>query len=194
MRLVTIAQPFERSVLPPHALQSARGRSAAVTMAAGRYGSRRRQRLAAGWRALERSSRSGADPTTVLEDTVACIWKIIEHAASEYGLDVSRHGIRAVLARRQLVRRATATLSAVIRRGVQSGAFRPACPSWAIRRLPYAIVAGACVHWVFGLATRPSLRPRTAVDAALELLRPRRPSRVAAVPAGDAATVGALGR
>lgn len=194
MRLVTIAQSPERSVLPPKALQSAMGRSPAVTTADGRYGSRRGQRLEAGWRALERSSRSGADSTTVLEETVGCIWRIIEHAASEYGLDVSRHGIRAVLARRQLVRRATATLSAVIRRGVASGAFRPACPSWAIRRLPYAIVAGACVHWVFGLATGPSLRARTAVDAALELLRPRSLSRVAAVPAGDAVTVGVLGR
>lgn len=194
MRLVTIAQSSERSALPPKALQSAMGRSRAVTMAPGGYGSRRRQRLAAGWRALERSSRSGADSTTVLEETVACIWKIIEDAASEYGLEVSRHGIRAVLARRQLVRRATATLSAVIRRGVASGAFRPACPPWAIRRLPYAIVAGACVHWVFGLATRPSLRAGTAVDAALELLRPRSLSRVAAVPAGDAVTVGGLGR
>jgi hypothetical protein len=194
MRLLTLVKPAERSVRPATVFQSALGRSPAMTMAAGRYGSHRRRRLEAGWRALERSSRSGADATTVFEETVACIWKIIEHAASEHGLDVARHGIRAVLARRQLVRRATAALAVVIRRGVASGAFRPTCASWAIRRLPFAIVAGACVHWVFGLATRPSLRASTAVDAAFELLRPRGRSGVAAVRAGEAAGATGLGR
>jgi hypothetical protein len=39
--------------------------------------------------------------------------------------------------------------------------------------LPFAIVSGACVHWVFGLATALSLRSSVAVEAALEVLRPR---------------------
>ena len=39
-----------------------------------------------------------------------------------------------------------------------AGAFRPDCPSWAIERLPFAIVAGACAHWVLGLSRGPSLR------------------------------------
>ncbi len=186
MRLMTMTTSSERSVLPPHGLRSAMPGSPAITMATGRY--------QAGWRTLERSSRTGADATTTFEATVECIWKIIEQAASEHGLDVSRHGIHAVLARRQMVRRATAALAAVIRRGVASGAFRPACPSWAIRRLPFAIVAGACVHWVFGLATRPSLRAATAVDAALELLRPHGLSRGAVVPVGDARNGARLGR
>jgi len=64
-----------------------------------------------------------------------------------------------LLARRDLVQRGTCALSTVIRHGVASGAFRPGCASWAIRRLPFAIVAGACAHWVLGLATGPSLRP-----------------------------------
>jgi hypothetical protein len=39
--------------------------------------------------------------------------------------------------------------------------------------LPYAIVAGACVQWVFGLATGPSLRATLAIELVLEVLRPR---------------------
>jgi len=39
-----------------------------------------------------------------------------------------------------------------------------------------AIVAGACVHWVFGLAAGPSLRASTALEGAVQVLRPRRRS------------------
>jgi len=49
-----------------------------------------------------------------------------------------------------------------------------------MHRLPFAIVAGACLHWMLGLATGPAIRSRTAVETALEVLRPRyraRPSR-----------------
>jgi len=124
-------------------------------------------------RSLERSSKVDRDPTTALRETVEAIWRIVEQAGPERALDGSRYGARALLARRELVQRGTWTLSGVIRRGIGSGAFQPRCASWAIRRLPFAIVAGACVHWVVGLATAPSLRASTAVRGALEVLRPR---------------------
>jgi hypothetical protein len=124
-------------------------------------------------RSLERSTKSDREPTTALRETVEAIWQIVEQAASERALDGSRHGASALLARRELLQRGTCTLSAVIRRGVASGAFRPRRASWAIRRLPFAIVAGACAQWVFGLATAPSLRASAAVKGALEVLRPR---------------------
>ena len=129
------------------------------------------QRRAKQLRPLGRSRRSDDDPTAALRETVAAIWTSVEQAASASALDLSRRGVRALLARRDLVRRGTCMLSAVIRRGEASGAFRPLCASWAIERLPYAIVAGACVHWVFGLSRGPSLRASTAVAAALEILR-----------------------
>lgn len=129
-------------------------------------------RVEAELRALESPDRSHGDAMTALRETVAAIWTIVEHAGSENALDASRHGVRALLARRELVRRGTRILSAVIRRGLRSGAFWPTDVRWALRRLPFAIVAGACVHWVFGLSKRPSLRATTAVEAALELLRP----------------------
>jgi hypothetical protein len=188
MRLMTSDRASGRSVFPSRVPLSR------TALGAGRYRANQLQRLEARWRALERSSRASADPTTALAETVAGIWWILEQAASAQGLDVARGGIRAVLARRQLVRRGTRALSRVIRRGVAAGAFRPACPAWAIRRLPFAIVSGACVHWVFGLATRPSLRATTAVGAALELLRPRGRRPVALVPGGDAGSAGSVGR
>jgi len=123
---------------------------------------------------LERVGASDRDPITALRETVEAIWKVVKQAASEPALRTSRHDARALLARRELVQRGTCVLSAVIRAGVESGAFRPGCASWAIRRLPFAIVAGACVHWVFGLAAAPSLRASMAVEAALDALRPRR--------------------
>jgi hypothetical protein len=124
-------------------------------------------------RSLERVGESDCDPITALRETVEAVWKLVERVASEPALDAARHDARALLARRELMQRATCVLSAVIQRGVESGAFRPACASWAIRRLPFAIVAGACVHWVFGLATTPSQRVSVAVEATLEVLRPR---------------------
>ena len=130
------------------------------------------ERLDRELRARERSHRSAADPSTAPRETVEAIWQIVEHAARESTRDGSRHDIDAVLARRELVRRGTRALSVVIRRGVESGAFRPACPPWAIRRLPFALVAGACAHWVFGLSQRPALRAGATVEAALEVLRP----------------------
>ena len=108
-----------------------------------------------------RSSSSHADEIVALRETVESIWRAVAHAAPE----------TALLARRELVRRETCKLSAVIRGGVAAGAFRPECPSWAIERLPFAIVAGACAHWVLGLSQGPSLRAGTAVEAALEILR-----------------------
>jgi hypothetical protein len=105
---------------------------------------------------LERVGESDRDPITALRETVEAIWKLVERVASEPALDAARHDARALLARRELMQRATCVLSAVIQRGVESGAFRPACASWAIRRLPFAIVAGACVHWVFSQRRRHS--------------------------------------
>jgi len=124
-------------------------------------------------RLLERSRRSDQDPRTALRETVEAIWQIVERAASERALDGSRHGARALLARRELLRRGTCTLAGVIRRGVASGVFRPRRASWAVRRLPFAVVAGACVHWEFGLAMAPSLSASAAVTGALEVLHPR---------------------
>ena len=96
---------------------------------------------------LERVDESDGDPTAALRDTVEAIWEIVERATSEPSLDSVHHGLTALLARRELVQRATHTLSAVIRRGVASGAFRPRYVPWAIERLPFAIVTGACVRW-----------------------------------------------
>jgi hypothetical protein len=108
------------------------------------------------------SRSSPAEAIMALRETVESIWSTVAQAAPE----------TALLARRELVRRETCRLSAVIGRGVAAGAFRPDCPSWAIERLPFAIVAGACAHWVLGLSRGPSLRAGTAVEAALEILKP----------------------
>src|SRR3989449_11658885 len=108
-----------------------------------------------------RSSSSHADPIAALRETVESIWRAVAQAAPE----------TALLARRELVRRETCKLSAVIRGGVAAGAFRPECPSWAIERLPFAIVAGACAHWVLGLSQGPSPRAGTAAAAARGILR-----------------------
>ena len=124
-------------------------------------------------RSLERSTQADGDPLTVLGETVEAIWSIVEVAGSERSLDGARDGGSALLARRELVQRSTGALSGVIRRGIAAGTFRPRCPSWAIRRLPFAIVAGACVHWVLGVSTGPSLRATTAVAALREVLRPK---------------------
>lgn len=114
----------------------------------------------------ESSIKSDRDAATALRHAVEAFWKVVERAPP-----YDRCGL---LARRELVQRGTCALAAVIRQGVASGAFRPECPEWAIRRLPFAIASGACLHWVLGLATGPCLRPRTAVAAALEVLRPGR--------------------
>ncbi len=120
---------------------------------------------------LERVDESDGDLTAALRDTVEAIWDIVEQATSEPSLDSLHHGLTALLARRELVQRATWTLSAVIRRGVASGAFRPRCVPWAIERLPFATVTGACVQWTLGLATGPSLRASAAIEMVLEVLR-----------------------
>ena len=122
-------------------------------------------------RALEVAAKTEGDPATALRNTVEAIWTTVTQAVSEPALEPSRRTVRALLARRELVQRGTCILSAVIRRGVKSGAFRPRCVPWASERLPFAIVRGACVHWMFGLSKRPSLRAGTAVAAALEILR-----------------------
>ena len=77
----------------------------------------------------------------MLAETVDAIWKMVEQAAADDALDPSRGGPGALLARRELVARGTRRLSAVIRRGVESGAFSPRCPAWAVHRLPFATVA-----------------------------------------------------
>ncbi len=123
-------------------------------------------------RPRQRSRTGDADASTTLAETVDAIWKMIEQAATDGALDLSRGDGGALLARRELVQRGTGMLSAVIRRGVESGAFWPRCPAWAVHRLPFAIVAGGCAHWVLGLSQGPSLRACTAVKAALEVLRP----------------------
>src|SRR5260370_42141864 len=64
-------------------------------------------------RTLERSGTLDRDATTALRETVEAIWKIVAQAASEGALDGWRHGTRALLARRELVRRGTYPLSAV---------------------------------------------------------------------------------
>jgi histone H3/H4 len=122
-------------------------------------------------RAVADAAKTEGDPATALRNTVEAIWTTVTQAVSEPALEPSRHTVRALLARRELVQRGTRILSAVIRRGVESGAFRPRCVPWASERLPFAIVRGACVHWMFGLSKRPSLRAGTAVAAALEILR-----------------------
>ncbi len=122
-------------------------------------------------RAVADAGKPDDDPVTALRNTIEAIWRIVRQQASDRPLDRSQHSAGELLARRELVQRGTCILSAVIRRGVESGAFRPPCMSWAIERLPVAIVRGACVHWMFGLSKRPSLRAGTAVAAALEILR-----------------------
>ena len=115
---------------------------------------------------------SAIDPSTMLAETVDAIWTMIEQAATDGALDRSRGDGGVLLARRELVQRGTCVLSAVIRRCVECGTFWPRCRAWAMHRLPFAIVAGGCAHWVLGLSTGRSLQARTAVRAALEVLRP----------------------
>ncbi len=121
--------------------------------------------------AAEDAGQADHDSVTALRNTIEAIWRIVKRQASDRPLDRSRTGAGEVLARRELVQRGTCILSAVIRRGVESGAFRPPCVAWAVERLPFAIVRGACVHWMFGLSKRPSVGAGTAVAAALEILR-----------------------
>ena len=108
------------------------------------------------------SRSSPVEAIIALRETVESIWNSVARAAPA----------TALLGRRELVRREACRLSAVIGRGVAAGAFRPDCPSWAIERLPFAIVAGACAHWALGLSRGPSLRAGRATEAALEILKP----------------------
>lgn len=123
-------------------------------------------------RAIERCVTSIEDPVTALEETIAALWRTVERVAPDGAFDPTRHEARALQARRGLVHWGTSILSAVIRRGVAAGTFRPRCASWAIERLPFAIVWGACMHWVFGLSRGPSLQARAVVEATLEILSP----------------------
>ncbi len=145
--------------------------SGAARRGARQFGSLLPARIDGALRAVEDAGQADHDSVTALRNTIEAIWRIVTQLASDRSLDRSRHSAGELLARRELVQRATWILSAVIRRGVESGAFRPPCVSWAIERLSFAIVRGACVHWVFGLPKRPSLRAGTAVAAALEILR-----------------------
>jgi hypothetical protein len=118
--------------------------------------------------AVERTAQADADPTRALHDTVEAIGNIAQRAAAQGTLDGE--------CRRQLVPQGGRILSAIIRRGVASGAFRPGCTRWALESLPHALVAGVCARWVFGLAAARSLRAGAAVDAALAVLRPPVPA------------------
>src|SRR5260370_38957070 len=90
------------------------------------------QRVDTQLRSLQWSGTSDRDATTALRETVEAIWTVVEHAASARAPDGSRRDTSALLARRELVQRGTCALSAVIRQGVASGAFRPPCPSRAL--------------------------------------------------------------
>lgn len=116
-------------------------------------------------RALERATQLDGDATRALHDAVAAIGKVAEREAGD--------GQRDRLRRRQLVSRGARILSAIIRRGMEAGTFRPPCPRWAVQRLPRAIVAGLCARWVFDLREERSLRAGAVADAALEVLCPR---------------------
>jgi len=120
--------------------------------------------LGSALRALERPTPPDCDPTRALHDVMEAIEEIAERAAAEGAFGAFR--------RRQLVRRGAHVLSTIIQRGVESGAFRPYCARWAVQRLPYAIVAGVCARWVFGLPEERSLGAGAAADAALEVLCP----------------------
>src|SRR3989442_9369626 len=74
---------------------------------------------------LERVDESDGDPTAALRDTVEAISEIVERATSEPSLDSLHHGLPALLARRELVQRATWTLSAEARPRRAAGACRP---------------------------------------------------------------------
>ena len=145
--------------------------SGAVRRGARQSGSLLPARIDRALRAVEDAGQADHDSVTALRNTIEAIWRIVKRQASDRPLDRSRHSAGELLARRELVQRGTCILSAVIRRGVESGAFRPRCVPWAVEGLPFAIVRGACVHWMFGLSKRPSVRAGTAVAAALEILR-----------------------
>ncbi len=115
--------------------------------------------LGSALRALERPTPPDRDPTRALHDAIEAIGQIAERAAGE--------GAFGAVRRRQLVRRGAHVLSTIIQRGVESGAFRPHCARWAVESLPYAIVAGVCARWVFGLPEDGSLGAGAAADAAL---------------------------
>ena len=127
-------------------------------------GAGRVKALGSALRALERPTPPDCDPTRALHDVIEAIEEIAERAAAEGAFGAFR--------RRQLVRRGAHVLSTIIQRGVESGAFRPHCARWAVQRLPYAIVAGVCARWVFGLPEERSLGAGAAADAALEALCP----------------------
>ena len=116
--------------------------------------------------ALERFSDSHDDLTTALREAVEALWTIAAQAASTSSGGAS--------VRVELVQRGERILSAIIRRGVASGAFRPRCRAWAEQGLAHALMAGACARWVLGLPRERSPRAGPAAEAALEVLRPVR--------------------
>jgi len=119
--------------------------------------------LETAWKTLDRCRGGDDDPSRALHAAVGAIGAIAERAAAEGAFAAVRD---------LLVRRGTIILSTIIRRGVAAGAFQPDSIDWAIEALPRAIVAGVCARWVFGLTEKRCLRPATAADAALEVLRP----------------------
>jgi hypothetical protein len=118
--------------------------------------------------AVEQSARCDGDPRRALHDTMQAIESIAQREAADGALNARR--------RRQLVPRGGRIVSAIIRRGVAAGAFRPGCPEWAVESLPQALVAGVCARWVVGLPAERSLGAGAAVAAALAVLRPPVPA------------------
>lgn len=154
----TVIVPFPRGPRPP--------------VRTGSRGSLLPPGLDAELRALELAARAEHDITAALRRAVETIWMIVEQRASEPVFD-NRRGVSALFARRELVERSTCLLSRLVRRGVAAGVFRPHCTAWVIERLPYAIVAGGCAHWVLGISARPSLRASTVVATMFDVLRTR---------------------
>jgi hypothetical protein len=116
------------------------------------------------------------DPAAALRKAIGALWSAFEQAA--------REGMFDAVSRRELERQGRRVLSGIIRRGLQSGAFRPRCALWAAQRLPFAIVAGAGASWVFGLAERSSLSANVVTQAALEILEANRHVEAAAPQLG----------
>ncbi len=122
-------------------------------------------------RALERSNELHDDPTTALREAVAALWTIAAQAAREGAFQEASPGSGGASLRVELVHRGERLLSAIIRRGLASGVFRPRCRHWAEQGLAHALMAGACARWVLGLPQERSLSAGLAAEAALEALR-----------------------
>src|SRR6266571_1187463 len=91
-------------------------------------GAGRVKALGSALRALEQRTPPDRDPIRALRDAIEAIGKTAEREAGE--------GTFGDFRRRQLLRRGAHVLSAIIQRGVESGAFRPYCTRWASSACP----------------------------------------------------------